>query len=148
DNARIVVWRTAVNGSTLFRDSALNNSTSNPYGTQSTTYTITQADSAVTGNEQLYTSGALANIGPPAARFPVSHQNRLFLMGMEDPGLIWFSRKYVKGAGINFSDVLTMRVDAPGGDISGGASLDDKLIVFKQTATYAVFGDGPDNLGN
>ncbi len=145
--ARIVVWRTVLNGSTLFRDTPLNNSILNNTTTDTLGYTIIQADSAVNSNEILYTGRALSNIAPPAARYVVAHQNRLFLMGMEDPNLIWYSRKYVSGDGINFNDGLTLRVDAPGGALMGGASLDDKLVCFKETASYYFQGDGPNDLG-
>lgn len=144
---RIVVWRSAVNGSTLYRDVAINSSTANSTSSDTQTYTITNADNAVTGNEILYTAGAISNIAPPAASYVWSHQGRLFCTGMEDPNIVWYSRKYVAGGGINFNDSLTFQVNPWGGANTGGASMDDKCVIFQQTATAYVYGDGPNDLG-
>lgn len=147
-DVRIVIWRTVSNGSTLFRLTPLTNSIVNDTTNDTTTYTDAAADSSINSNEILYTAGALANIVPPASRYAVAHQNRLFLLGLEDSNLLWYSRKYVAGGGINFDDSFTLRVNPWGGDITGGASMDDKLIVFEQTATAVLYGDGPNDLGS
>ncbi len=146
-NVHIVVWRTVSNGSTLFRLTPLTNSILNDVTVDQVTYVDTAADGTLSSNEILYTTRALSNINPPAAAFCVSHQNRLLLMGMEDPNLVQYSRKFVPGDGLNFSDMLNFQVNPWGGAITGGASMDEKLIIFEQTAVAYVAGDGPNDLG-
>jgi len=145
---RIVPWRTVANGSTYFRALPLTDSSLiNNVGLDTVNFTDGLSDAALQSNEILYTSKALANIAPPACQYVVPHQNRLFLLGLEDKNSIWYSRKIIAQDGINFSDVLNLRVDGPGGDVTGGASLDEKFLIFRQTRTDYIAGDGPNDLG-
>lgn len=154
----VALYRTAANG-TVYRqltqdaaaasgDAASNVGTiQNNQNVHAFTYTDIVSDSSIASNKVLYTqSGELENVNPPSARFVVSHRGRVFYAGCPDGKEIWASKLIVQGLAPGFSEGLVLRVD-DGGDITGLASLDDKLVVFKRTGVYYVTGDGPDNTG-
>lgn len=108
----------------------------------------TVADASIASNEILYTQGGiLENIGPPAARLVTVGKDRVWLAGMEDPNLVLPSKRHVAGEGVAWSDLLGIRVDPQGGDISALAFMDDKCVVFKPSAIFVIAGDGPDDAG-
>ncbi len=144
---QIVLWRTQANGSILNRLTSPGNATVNDSTVDNLTILDNAADAAIAANEVLYTGRALSNVSPPAARYAVAHKNRIFLLGMEDPQAVWPSRKYQPGDAINFSDSLALQVPPWSGPLTGGASMDEKLILFQKTATGVMFGDGPNDLG-
>lgn len=110
------------------------------------TYTI--ARDPTTTNELLYTTGGIVeNIAPPAARCSHVHKNRMWVGGLE-ASEIWFSKEFVRGEGVAFSDQFTIPIETKGGDVTALASLDDKLIIFKRDRLYFLVGDGPTDAGN
>ena len=122
------------------------------------TYVDTQPDSAIIGNEILYTTGGVVeNISPPSTSIMTLFQSRLWLVDSEDPNLLWFSKQIIETTPIEMSDLFTLFVSptigAQGstGPITALFPMDDKLIIFKQsgtgTAIYYVNGTGPDNTG-
>lgn len=103
-------------------------------------------------NETLYTTGGILENDPsPVANIFWTHQNRVFCVDEENPTRIYFSKANLVGEGIHFSSFLYLTADeSPNGSyqrVTGGASLDDKLIIFKSDSIYASYGDGPNNLG-
>jgi hypothetical protein len=98
--------------------------------------------------EILYTaSGAVENEAPPAARFVVTHDNRLWCLGTEVEDEIFYSKEFKADTGVGFNSDFKITLDPFGGKVTAGASMDDYLIVMKETATYAVSGSGPNDLG-
>lgn len=116
--------------------------------------TDTNADSAIQGNNILYTTGGvLENISPPASDTLALFQSRLFMVDAEDKNLLWFSKQVIESTPVEMSDLLTIYVApttaAQGntGPITALSALDDKLIIFKKDAIYYITGTGPDNTG-
>ena len=95
-------------------------------------------------NELLYTTGnVLENIAPPAAKIIARFKNRLFLAGLEQKNILWYSKEHQENNAIEFNDTLKIRVDDTGGNITALGELDDKLIIFKANTIFALIGDGP-----
>lgn len=99
--------------------------------------------------ENLYTTGGiLEHIAPPAARSTWVSKDRAWIISAEEPLQVYFSKRLVPFEGPNFTDAFVLQVEDQGGELFAGASLDDKSVLFKRTAIYIIFGDGPDELGN
>ncbi len=130
--------------------SPITNSTTSDY----ITITDNVADSAITGNVVLYTTGGiLGNIAAPASVHLTLFQDRLFLIDAEDQNLIWFSKQIIEATPVEMSDLLTIYIaptlGAQGstGSLTALFPMDDKLILFKKDAIYYITGAGPDNTG-
>ena len=96
----------------------------------------------------LYTTGGiLEHIAPPAAKTSWASKDRVWLVSAEDPLQVYYSKRLVPFEGPNFTDAFVLQVEDQGGELFAGASLDDKSVLFKESAIYVVFGDGPDELG-
>jgi hypothetical protein len=94
------------------------------------------------GAPTLYTSqGIMENSPPPPARFVCSWQNRLWLA---NDRLISYSRELVDGEEPSFNEALSFQIPY---DCSGLAALDDRMVIFCETAIYWVSGDGPTDTG-
>lgn len=99
--------------------------------------------------EILYTTGGvLPHISPPAAKLMESWHNRLFLAGTENPTELWVSNEYRAGQGVSFSDALVIAMESDGGPITALAEMDDRLLIFKRSAIYALAGNGPSLTGD
>lgn len=95
----------------------------------------------------LYTvGGGLDNVAPPSALCMTVHQNRLVLGGADDATVIWFSKELSPTDAPGFNDALTIQIE-DGGAVTGLASLESILVVFKQNMTWLVPGDMPDDTG-
>lgn len=145
------IYRTTAGGTAFYRlpsptpDQSINTALVVPAGY----YTDTVADSSITSQPLLYTTGGvLENDGPPAARSCCVAGNRLWLFGLDDPHMVWFSKEAVGGEGIAFSAAQVIRADDDLGVFTCGAALDDKVILFKDRGMYVVYGEGPDDTGN
>lgn len=102
------------------------------------------SDRALTGNEQLYTTGGeVENVSPPASLLMCTYKNRVILVPSEETSSWWYSKQVIPGSPVEFSDLLVQNIDQDGGGITACASMDDKLILFKKTLPYYVVGDGP-----
>ena len=141
-SVKIVVYMAAIGLSTVYyRKSETANTTATD------TVAIEVATAAVTTNEILYTTGGVyENIVPPACRAIHVHKNRLWAIGLETDEL-WYSKEWVVGEAVAFSDFLKMPIEATGGSCNAGASLDDKLIQFKDERIYSLVGEGPLDTG-
>lgn len=90
--------------------------------------------------------GILENLAPPPASIIAATQDRIFLAGVAgDPDRVWYSKLRGVGEVAAFHDALTIDVPHEGGAITALAFLDGILIVFRETAAYALPGDGFDN---
>lgn len=107
------------------------------------------SDTALQGNQQLYTTGnVLENIEPNASSVMTVFNNRLLVLDSTNPLSFWYSKPAVPGTPIQFSEFLTYNVDPRGGNVTALQALDTNLIVFKETSIYYITGDGADNTGN
>lgn len=90
----------------------------------------------------------LESICPPAATIIAASADRLFLAGVAgDPDRVWYSKLRGQGEVATFHDALTIDVPPGGGAITALAFLNETLIVFRETAIYALPGDGFGNSG-
>lgn len=142
------LYRTTV-GSTTYRrvttyppNSAYLNSVSAATGT------ITEgvADSTILTYPELYTTGGvLDNVPPPSSKFVAFHRNRIWYAGTPDD-TIWYSKTILPNEGPAFNEALTIQ-SFGGGRVTGIASLEDYLVIFKKRSIWVVFGDGADDFG-
>jgi len=92
--------------------------------------------------------GVLENLAPPACTIIAANSDRVFLAGVAgDPHRVWYSKLREEGLCAAFNDALTVTVPPGNGAITALAFLNDTLIAFKETAIYALSGDGFTNLG-
>lgn len=147
---QIVVYRTAPNLTIYYRQTTLAAHPATQVCDPMATTGISVVDDA-TGfgatNEILYTvSGELPNDPPPSATHLALHKNRLWVAGGEDPRKVYYTKEQIAGEPAQFSlDLYVLVRDY--GEITALASLDDALIVFKRSAIFAIFGDGPNARG-
>lgn len=146
--ARLVVYRTAVNGSFFYRVTTSAAPTMNDPTTNTTTYTDSVADATITGNEPLYTmGGVIENVAPSASRYCVGYRGRVWLAGLEDGNTIAYSKLVRDGEPPAFCDQFVAACDPAGGPITGLGVIDDKLVIFKRDRAFALVGDGPADTG-
>jgi hypothetical protein len=107
------------------------------------------ADSAILGNQPLYTTGnVLVNSAPNPTSVMTVNFNRVFALDSTNPLSIWFTEQCLPGTPPTFSNWLTEAVDPRNGDITCIYAMDSATVIFKETAMFAITGQGPDNTGN
>ncbi len=127
--------------------------TENEYITNSLTGTPSVddnfADSTLTTKESNpENGGVLENLAPPGAMILEATQDRLFIAGIPAaPFQVQYSKLRGTGEIAAFHDVLTIDLPPEGGPITALAFLDDMLVAFKESAVFALPGDGFDNTG-
>lgn len=151
---RIVLYRWSTAQQTYYQVTSITTPLLNDTSVDSVTYTDTQPDSEILGNNILYTTGGvIENIAAPAAAAMTLYKSRLVILDAEDRNSLWYSKQVIQGTPAEMSDLLTLyispTVSAQGstGPVTTLAALDDKLILFKENAAYYVVGNGPDNTG-
>lgn len=98
--------------------------------------------------ELLYTqSGELDNDPPSPNKHGCTWQGSVVLTGLENPLQFTISKPASGASAPRFSDLMVYNVDPLGGEITGCAALDDKLILFKRSAIFGVIGQTPDVFG-
>jgi len=154
NQVRIVGYRWSVNNQVYYQFTSITSPIVNNPTVDSITITDTLNDSAIIGNNILYTTGGVVeNIAPPASIATALYKNRLFLVDAEDRNLLWFSKQVIENTPVEMSDLFTIYVaptsGAQGstGPITALSAMDDKLIIFKKDAIYYLTGVGPDNTG-
>ncbi len=93
--------------------------------------------------------GNLEPLAPPPASIIVASADRVFLAGVAgDPDTVLYSKQRNVGEVAAFHEQLAVSIPREGGAITALAFLNETLIVFRETAIYALPGDGFDNAGN
>jgi hypothetical protein len=142
---KICVYATVANGAIFYFIGSRDNDTS----TSSVTFLDTVG--GLTNAALLYTTGGvLDNFIPPSARICITHKNRFFLSGCDDPTVIWPSKAFTSGEVPGFNE--DMNISATGA-VTALASIDEKLIVFVRRGTDQfgieyVVGEGPFDTGS
>ena len=138
---RVSLYRTKASGTIFFYVNSTTNFTAALLGI------VDNVVDSVLGNRRiLYTTGGVAeNISPPNANFVTSAKNRLWTFETGSTDTIWFSKEIRSGFLPAFSDLLTQKIGADGGEIIALAQIDDKMIVFKKSIIYVLLGDGPND---
>ena len=114
----------------------------------------TQADANIIGNSLIYTTGGvIPDSNGPACDIMTIFDTRLVTVSAEDPNVLNISKTVIEGTPVEMCNEFTIYV-APNigtvsstGPIRALAPMDDKLIIFKNSALYYMSGTGPDNLG-
>lgn len=151
---KIVVYRWSTANQIYYQVTSIVAPTLNNTTTDSIAFVDTQADSAIIGNNIIYTTGGVVeNVNAPATNIMTLFDTRLWLVDAEDPNLLWHSKQVIEATPVEMSDLFTIYV-APNigtasstGPITALAPMDDKLIIFKKDAIYYINGTGPDNTG-
>lgn len=147
-NVVIDVYRTEDSGTIYYKDTLTISPVLNNKAVDTVTIVSDQPDSTLVGKETLYTTGGvLENIIPPQATIIESFGNRLFLAGLENENKILYSKIRGEGSPVEFNDTQYTLVSPLGGQITSLIAMDDKLIIFKNSAVYYLSGNGPNNLG-
>jgi hypothetical protein len=151
---RIVIYRWSTTQPIYFRTTSISLPLLNDPTVDFLTYVDTLPDSAIAGNDIIYTTGGvIENISPPATNNICLFNYRLFLVDAEDRNLLWFSKQVIEDTPVEMSDLLTLFVspttasEGSTGPITAISPMDDKLIIFKENALGYINGIGPDNTG-
>jgi hypothetical protein len=151
NSSKVVVYRTIANGTVHHRLKAFELSAEYfPYEEIATVDDI--SDSAIESNEILYTEGGeIQNDSAPYARSVTVAKNRVFLADLDIPNEIGYSKLGQYEIGPSFSDFYRIAIDSSQRDEKGTvkavSALDDKIILFKESAIYYIVGSGPNNNG-
>lgn len=149
----IAVYRTAEDGTVFHRVSDILAPLVNDPTNDTVTFTDTASDNDIAANELLYTTGdILDNAPPPACSLVSTYGGRVILAGLEDSSSIAYSKRRgdVSAQAITpaeFAFEFTIPLDAAGGPITALGALDDKLVIFKAGAVFAIAGEGPNDAG-
>lgn len=150
----IVIYRWSTAQQTYYQITSVTGPLANDKTTDSVSYTDTQADSSIVGNNIIYTTGGVVeNIAPPATNAMALYKSRLIILDSEDRNLLWFSKQVIENTPVDMSDLFTIyvpptqSVEGSSGPITALSAMDDKLIIFKANAIYYMVGTGPDNTG-
>jgi hypothetical protein len=74
------------------------------------------------------------------------HQNRLVIGGADDATVVWFTKELSPTDSPGFNDTLTLTIES-GGAVTGLASMNSNLFIFKKNDVYVVAGTMPDATG-
>lgn len=139
NNVQIQIYRTALNAGIYYLIGSIANTPATPLQ-----FVDTTPDVNIVGSEQLYTTGnEVDNIPPPSLSFITEFKNRQIGVNDQDRLQWWFSKQVIEGFPVEFSDLFTQNIDQKGGPITSMSTMDDKLIFFKASNVWYVFGDGP-----
>lgn len=151
-NVIIELYRTENNGTLFYKVTDTTTPTANDSTVDTVTITDTIADTSggspvLATREALYTTGGvLENIAADGARLITRYKNRIILAGQED-NVLQYSKIALEGAPVEFNDTLTLKIPSDGQTETAIIEMDEKLIIFKESAIYYIAGDGPNNLG-
>jgi hypothetical protein len=149
---RIGVFRSEQGDSAaLYRVSSLDPSAvgSNGYVTNSTSadtvsFVDDMSDAVLITKEPLYTNGGIPSNDPTGAGSILAvGKNRLFYNDPSDPLVVRYTHRLEDGYAAEFSSELTIKVDPYGGAVTALAVMDDRVVIFKRSAIFAVAGAGP-----
>lgn len=148
ENAIIEIYRTEANGTIFYKITEVSSPIVNDTTIDVITFNDTTSDTDLIDNEILYTTGGLLeNIAAPSSSIIESFRDRIFLAGLENEDKLQYSKIRFDGSPVEFNDILTIQLNSKGGPITALGAMDDKLVIFKESALFYLSGDGPNNLG-
>ena len=146
NNVFFVLWRSQKDATNGNYNRVPTSSPSVPGVLQS--FTDTFVDTAIQGNQLLYTAGGVVdNISPPASIAIWTYSNRLLAIPADSRLQWWYSQAVIPGTPVQFSEVFVNNVDAKGGNLTSGAQMDDKNVLFKSGSIFYMTGQGPSPSG-
>ena len=138
-----VVWHlTEANGSNYFRHVETIVDLSDKSGVIDHTFTDVPSSAAAAS---YFTGGVVVPDSPPPARHLVASSDRLWIINADNPREVWYSKLVRDLIAPEFSSSFVARVADD--DIVGIAVMDEKAVLFGEHNIYAIFGDGPNDLG-
>ena len=146
DDYYVSIYRTQADGNLYNKVATVSGQSDYSGGTS--TFADTFSDAVVAVGASLYTdANELADVIVPACFYVKEHRNRIF--AITEDNRILFSKEYVEGFGVSFSDSFFIPLDG---------SLDDKptalgsaggdLYIFREKSIYVISGDGPSKSGS
>lgn len=145
----IALYRTENNQTVFYRVSSLTSLTYNDKSLSYMQIVDRMPDSAIIGNEELYTTGGeVDNYAAPAVSALTTFKNRAIYLSPENPFQWGYSKQVIDGSPVEFSSLLFFQnVDQRVGKLCAAGPLDDKLVLFGPTSKYYVVGTGPSPSG-
>lgn len=151
---KIVIYRWSVGQQIYYQTTSIFTPLLNDTTVDAVTFTDTNSDATILGNNILYTTGGVVeDVNAPASNILSLFDTRLWLVNAEDPNVLWFSKQVIEATPVEMSDLFTIYVppttstEGTTGPITALAAMDDKLIIFKENAILYINGTGPDNTG-
>jgi hypothetical protein len=151
---KITAYRWSVAQQEYYQTTSITSPLINVTNAATVTFTDTNADAAILGNNLLYTTGGVVeDVNAPASNVLSIFDTRLWLVQAEDPNVLWYSKQVIEATPVEMSDLFTLYVppststQGPTGPITALSPMDDKLCIFKENAIYYINGTGPDNTG-
>jgi len=151
-NVRVGVFRSEAGSEGIFyRVSSLDPSATGPNGYVANDTTVDTvafddyfSDATLLTKEPIYTNGGIPSNDPTGSgSVIVGGKSRLFYTDPSDPLIVRYTQEVADGGGAEFSAELSLKVDPYSGAVTALAVMDDRLIVFKRSAIFAVNGAGP-----
>lgn len=147
DKTEVIVelYRTEDNGTIYYKTAE----TLNDKTVDTVTITDTRADDTLINEQPLYIEGGVLDNGfAPSASVLATHTASSRVMAIaEDGNLLIYSKIRFPGAPVEWNEALTKVLDPIGGRTRALASMDEKMIIFKEDAILFISGSGPNNLG-
>lgn len=106
------------------------------------TYTATLA-----GNALLEDQSEVATSITPVPRWLGTFDGRICMIPAEAPTEFWYSKLKNQGVSPNFSAALRVSFGSEE-ELTCGAVLDDKVVLFTASSAYVLYGSGPGNNGS
>ncbi len=151
---KLVIYRWSVGQQIYYQTTSITSPILNDTTIDEITYLDTNSDATILGNNIIYTTGGvIEDVNAPASNILTLFDSRLWLVNAEDPNTWWYSKQCIPATPVEMSDLFTIFVppttstQGATGPITAGASMDDKLITFKENAILYINGNGPDNTG-
>jgi hypothetical protein len=151
---KISIYRWSVAQQSYYQVTSISAPQLNSLTSDSIAFVDTLADATILGNNLLYTTGGVVeDISAPSSSIMDLFDDRLWLVDAEDPNLLWFSKQVIEATPVEMSDLFTVYVapstgaEGSTGKITALYPMDDKQIIFKESAIYYINGTGPDNTG-
>jgi hypothetical protein len=153
-NVSLVLYRTQNNQTIFYRvtspsastaGAANNGFTYNSLSSESITIVDCLPDSAIIGNEQLYTTGGvLGNINAPAISAVASYQQRMVYLSPENPFQLGYSQQVNDTDPVAFNSLeLVQNLDQKIGRATAIGAMDTELIIFGPKRKFLLTGAGP-----
>ena len=155
---QIIVYRTrnasSGFGKVFYRLSSLTAPDLNNVAGQALTFVDNATDAEIATNPGLYTQFLsvdapyeVDNQPSPPTGLVQLHRNRLWVVDSTNPLNVWYSKEIGAATPVAFNDSFVKTVDPRGGPITALATIDDKLLVFKNSQIFFIVGQGPTNTG-
>lgn len=139
----IVFYRTEANGTIYRRASSITSPVINDTSVDSLSFIDTTPDFVLIGNEELYTTGELADFAAPAIDSISIYKNRAMYVPSENKSSIGYSKQVIPGLPVEFVAEFIQNINENGGDITAHLEMDTNFIIFKNKLIFAMAGEGP-----